>query len=248
MLNVSSSIRRFVPGFRTYMFASTTLIGVLSLAAFTKASENQKPHFKEIDVERINIVEPNGLLRMTLSDAARSPGWVIGGRLIPGRPKSAGMIFYNDEGFEDGGLIFGGKKDKDGKYSAYGHLSFDQYNQDQVVVLEYSDDNGVRSQGLAINDQPEMPLAEMLPHQQEIVKMPKGPARDSAMQQLIKGSGQRVFFGRSRDKAAVVQLSDAHRHPRLRLMVDSTGSATIEFLDDSGHVARRISADTGGKT
>jgi hypothetical protein len=245
MPNESRESRRFVPGFRSYMIAGMGVFGALSIAAFSKA--NQKPHFQEIDVERINIVEPNGTLRMTLSDAARSPGWVIGGKLIPGRPKTAGMIFYNDEGFEDGGLIFGGKKDKDGKYSAFGHLSFDQYNQDQVINLEYSEENGIRKQGLGINDQPEMPLAEMMPKYQAAMKMPAGPARDSILRVISKGSAQRVFLGRARDKSAIVQLSDAHSHPRLRLTVDSAGAASIEFLDDSGHVSRRISGSDTGK-
>jgi len=245
MPNDMRASRRFVPGFRSYMIAGMGLFGALSIAAFSKASE--RPHFKEIDVERINIVEPNGLLRMTLSDAAHSPGWVIGGKLIPGRPKSAGMIFYNDEGMEDGGLIFGGKAEKNGKYSAYGHFSFDQYNQDQIINLEYSEENGLRRQGLAINDQPEMPLAELMPKQQAIMKMPAGPARDSAMQNLAKGAARRVFLGRAQDKSAIVQLSDAHSIPRLRLIVDSAGAASIEFLDDSGHVTRRISGRESGK-
>ncbi len=227
------------------MLAGMCVFGALSIAAFRKA--NQKPHFQEIDVERINIVEPNGLLRMTLSDAARSPGWVIGGKLIPGRPKSAGMIFYNDEGMEDGGLIFGGSAGKNGKPSAYGHFSFDQYNQDQIINLEYSEENGMRKQGLAINDQSEMPLAVMMPRQQEIMKMPAGPARDSAMRDLAKGAANRVFLGRARDKSAIVQLSDAHSIPRLRLIVDSAGAASIEFLDDSGHVTRRISGKESAK-
>lgn len=226
------------------MIAGMCVFGALSVAAFSKAE--QKPHFTEIDVERINIVEPNGMLRMTLSDAARAPGWVIGGKLIPGRPKTAGMIFFNDEGTEDGGLIFGGRKEQNGKYSAVGHLSFDQYNEDQVINLEYSEDNGLRKEGLAINDQPDMPLAEMIPRQQQIMKMPAGPARDSALRGLAKGSARRVFLGRATDKSAIVQLSDAHSRPRLRLIVDSSGTASIEFLDDNGHVARRISGRDAG--
>ncbi len=235
----SISRRRFAPGFRACMIAGMSVFGALSVAAFSKA--NQKPHFAEIDVERINVVEPNGMVRMTLSDAAHSPGWVIGGKLIPGRPKQAGMIFYNDEGVEDGGLVFGGVKDKDGKRTAFGHLSFDQYNQDQVINLEYSDEKGKQKQGLGVNDQPDMPLAEMISRQQAIMKTPAGPSRDSALHELEKGFAQRVFVGRAHDKSAIVELSDAQSHPRLRLTVDSSGTASIEFLDNKGHVARRIS-------
>ena len=59
------------------------------------------------------------------------------------------MIFYNDEGTEDGGLIFSGKKEN-GKVSAVGSLTFDQYEQDQTIALQYIDDSGQRRAGLAI--------------------------------------------------------------------------------------------------
>jgi hypothetical protein len=224
---------------KAYLILSTSLTGVMSVAAFTKAS--QKPHFEEIDVERLNVVEKDGTLRMTLSNAERSPGWVIRGKVIPGRPKSAGMIFFNDDGEEDGGLIFGGRKTKDGKYFAGGHLSFDQYDQDQVINLDYAEENGRRRQGLGINDQPEMPLAEMVPKFQAITKMAAGPAKDSAMKVLSVGAAKRAFIGRDYDKAAVVVLADPKDRPRLRLVVDSTGAASIVFLDAKGKVTRRIS-------
>jgi hypothetical protein len=40
----------------------------------------------------------------------------------------------NDEGTEMGGLIFGGQKDSKGEIHHEGHLSFDQYDQDQGVL------------------------------------------------------------------------------------------------------------------
>jgi hypothetical protein len=49
----------------------------------------------------------------------------------------------------------------------------------------------------------------------------------------------RLFVGKG-GKAANVILSDPQGRPRLRLMVDSLGTAKIEFLDESGRVVQRI--------
>src|SRR5580704_281844 len=150
----------------------------LALAAWHKASEPTR--FKEISVERINIIEPDGKLRLTISDAANSPGWVFHGKPYPGRPHSAGMIFFNDEGEEDGGMTFGGRTEN-GKYEADGGLSFDQYNQDETVTLRYSDDNGRKRQGLYLTDRANIPIADLLGKRDSLKAMPAGPARDSAI-------------------------------------------------------------------
>jgi hypothetical protein len=246
-IDSAPSLRRWL-GFRTYVVVSTTIIGALALAAFTKA--NQKPHFQEIDVERINIVEPDGKLRMTISDAARSPGWVFRGKTYPGRPKSAGMIFFNDEGEEDGGIGYGGRS-VNGKVEADGGIAFDQYNQDESVSLKYSESNGKRLQGLAVNDHADVSIPEMLSRRDAILKIPAGPARDSAMKAFAENNGkplwaQRVFAGRDRSRSAVVNLADPLGRPRLRMVVDSTGAASIQFLDTAGHVTRTISAQNTG--
>jgi hypothetical protein len=229
------------------MNVATALIGALALAAFTKA--NQKPHFREIDVERINIVEPNGTLRMVLSGRERSQGPMFKGKPLgyPGGTR-AGIIFFNDEGTEDGGLTWEGKTEN-GKFSAVGHLSFDQYNEDQVVTLQYADENGVRQQGLRIDDRADIPINEVIDRMAAIRQMPSATSRDSASKALYENHGVplaalRLFVGRDRAKQAIVNLADRMGRPRLRLVVDSLGAAGIEFLDVNGKVTRRI-ADNG---
>ena len=121
--------------------------GVLALAAFRQA---QKTRFTEIDVERINVVEKDGKLRLTISNAARLPDPIIGGKSYPLRggtgAGSAGMIFFNDEGNENGGLVFAGRKTATG-YRANGHLTFDQFDQDETVSFTYSDVDGRVTRG-----------------------------------------------------------------------------------------------------
>lgn len=221
-----------------YTIVSTTLTGALAVAAFLRAPD--RPHFKEIDVERINIVEPDGKVRLTISDAERSPGWVIQGRFVPGRPKSAGMIFYNDEGEENGGLIFGGRG-ADGKPWSSGHLSFDQYHGDQNVVLQYTEENGHKAEYLAFNEQPDMPLLQQVDLMDSAKTLPPGPTKDSVNKRLAAlRAPQRLFVG-DVDRRAVIVLADRANHPRLRFSVDSAGTAVIEFLDATGKVVRTIS-------
>jgi hypothetical protein len=225
------------------MAGSIALIGVLALAAFRKA--NEPVRFKEISVERINIVEPDGMLRMTISDAALSPGWVFHGKPYPGRPKSAGMIFFNDEGEEDGGMGFGGRT-VDGKVTADGGMAFDQYDQDEAVTLRY-DQTGNRShRGLLVTDRAmDVPITRMIAVRDSLRALPAGPSRDSAMKAFVENHGhpiaaRRLFAGSDESHNAIVNLSDPQGRPRLRLVVDSTGAASIQFLDTDGHVTKSV--------
>jgi hypothetical protein len=250
MTPTPTSLARRWFSFRSYVVATTTAASVLALAAFSKAS--QRPHFQEIDVERMNIIEPDGKLRLTISDAARSPGWTFHGHVYPGRQKSAGMIFFNDEGEEDGGIGFGGSK-VNGKVEADGGIAFDRYEQYEAVTLRYSEENGRRQQGLSVTDRADVPIYQMVLKQDSLKKMPAGPARDSAMKAFVENNGtplaaRRLFAGRDPNRSAVVSLSDPWGRPRLRMAVDSTGAASIQFLDTLGKVTRIISADSLAST
>ena len=54
----------------------------------------------------------------------------------------------------------------------------------------------------------------------------------------------RVFVGRDRSKSAVVDLTDPTGCTRARLLVDSLGSARLEFLDAGGHVVHAVPDST----
>jgi hypothetical protein len=111
-----------------YAGVVTSALGFLLLSGF--GPQKPGPKFDEIEVHRINVVEPDGTLRMVISNKAAFPGAIIRGKEYPhAERKTAGMLFFNDEGTENGGLIFGGSKDKGGHVESYGHLSFDQYEQ-----------------------------------------------------------------------------------------------------------------------
>ena len=181
---------------------SAVLSTAFAIVLLTGARSHRNDTFDEIQVHRINVVEPDGTLRMVISDRDRLPGKAD-------RPE-AGILFYNDEGTENGGLIFGGHRNEKGEVINSGaSLSFDPYGQSQQVVqLAGVEDKDNRIVGLAINE-------------------PKNHARN-----------RRVWVGRSDDDAAVVSLMDGAGRKRLVMQVAPDGTTSLNFLDAVGHVVR----------
>jgi hypothetical protein len=237
---METKLQRDVRFLKAYSIIITLLLAVIAFSANSNA--NQKNKFEEIDVERINIVEKDGKLKMVISNSGRQHPGVIDGRTLS-RTRPAGMLFFNEKGDECGGLSFNGDQ-KDGKASAGALLAFDRFLQDQTVAIQYGENNGQYSAGLRVWDRPDTSLGELVDKLQAIQKMPDGPEKEQAMQKLRDTSGagvaQRVFVGKTREKAAALLLYDAQSRPRIRLMVDAQGAANLEFLDEKGAVVHQF--------
>jgi hypothetical protein len=255
---MTSTIERDVRFLKRYAVATSTLLVLLSVAAFTRTPQQTTQHakFDEIDVERINIREPNGNYRMVISNRPRSIGPIYKNKPFGyaggTRP---GIIFFNDEGTENGGLTFTGQRGADGKYRASTHMSFDQFNQDQVLNLDYADANGQRVIGFSVNDRADVDIGDMVAERDSINKISDTAARNAAQRRWegprngVPLNAQRLFVGRDPSKSAVLNLSDRDGKPRLRLVVDSLGGAHIDFLDATGRVTNSVtgSAPRGGR-
>ena len=231
---------------KRYALGSTTLVVILALTAFVQQPEKQR--FTEIDVERLNIVEPDGKLRMVIANRPRSIGPIYKGKPFgyPGGTRP-GIIFFNDEGTENGGLTLRGSRNPDGSYSAGTHMSFDQFDQDQIVVLNYTDNNGSRSAGLTFSDRWDQPINEAVAELDSVRAMPDGPAKAEAMRRLQSpirdgkvAVAPRVYIGRDRTKSALLRLHDPMGRTRLLLSVDSLGVPKLQFFDDSGRVTSTL--------
>jgi hypothetical protein len=203
--------------------------------------------FDTIDVQRLNVREADGTLRMAISNKALFPGSIFKGKEYPHATRSdaAGMIMFDDENTEDGGLIFGGKTGPDGKVQSFGHLSFDQYMQDQVVNFEHSEYDGHRAAGLSINDMPDAPMdIEML---SRLESMKDGPEKQKIIEKLRAdgvGGRHRMFVGKQ-EKTAMLVLQDAAGKPRIVMKVTPEGAASIDFLDKDGKTARTVTPTEG---
>lgn len=228
-------------GVLTIAFATVVLLGA------RKPAPNAS--FDQITVHRINIVEPNGLIRMVISDKAEFPGAYYMGKEYQRTDRDVtGMLFNDEEGTENGGLIFGGGKDKDGITHSWGHLSFDEYQRDQTLVLESDSDGSSRTTYYAINDD-DTPWAltpEVSAEAQRWKAMPHGPARAAAykaLQAKYPSPIRRAYFGRERDKSVSLVLRDQQGHSRLIARVAADGTPVLEFLDANGKVIRSIGPD-----
>lgn len=230
-------------GVLTVTFAATILTGF--------AENERKASFSQLDVQRINIVSPDGKNEMVIANHQVIPDAIIDGKTFPsnGRHNGAGIIFYNSEGDEDGGIGFSSTKTANG-YEADGDLMFDQHKQDQTVGIEYTDDNGRRKAGLHVWDRPNLDLAEMAEHFNAVKNMAAGPEKDSAMKELQEQAkngdfgATRLFAGKTPDKNASVILYDDKSRPRLRLTVSPAGDAKIDFLDENGKVTYSLPETT----
>jgi hypothetical protein len=224
--------------------ASWGLVAFLCVNGLAKA-EARPARFQEIDVERINVMGTDGRPVLVIANRRLIPGPTMNGKEYPraladGREFLSGMIFFNEQGDEVGGLIFNGIKKEQG-YSAVGHLSFDQWKQNQVVALQYVDTGSSRRAGLSVWDRPtDVQFVKQLERGARMLNAtPEERAilRREADTEAVRGDlgAQRVFVG-SRDATAQVQLSDPQGHVRARLSVDSHGAAVLEFLDEHGGI------------
>ena len=238
-----NQLERDVHFLKRYAIVTTTLLAVLSVAAFTGSSRHEK--FDEIDVGRINIVEPNGMYRMVISNRPRSIGPIYKGKPFGyeggGRP---GIIFFNDEGTENGGLVQNGQLDKSGKVQAGLSLTFDRFRQDQMVQLLVDENGDEARAGIIINDRPSyktFSIDEMFQLADQAPRL--APAERDALFQRHQALGhfgnRRGYFGTKTGSAQLV-LNDPQGRPRLRLDVSDRGEPSIDLLDEAGHTVRSL--------
>lgn len=241
-------------GIVTVAFAVTVFFGLAhrTLSPNPVAAAEQKDarpanhvDFDQLTVHRINVVEPDGTPRLIVSNKAEYPGSFFHGKEVarPDRTDSAGMLFINEEGTENGGMIFGGYKSADGAVHSWGHLSFDEYEQDQFMDIDSSQEGPSRSSKIVILDNPASPLTPAVMEEAERIKaMPHGPERAKAWEALkvkLPPAAQRAYLGRTPDNDARLELSDQQGRTRIQLRVTADGTPTMQFLDAHGKVTHQ---------
>lgn len=243
--DIPDSVRRDLLLLKIWAVGATLGIVILVLAAFRTSATMQ---LDTLQVQRLDIVNDGGTLALSLAGKGHLPGPTFGGIEYPqelsgGRTTASGMIFFNERGDEVGGLTYSGDVVGDG-YRASGGITFDQFRQDQVVSLRYSDNGRSRSAGVDVWDRStEVAIEDLLPLL-VASREATGAKRDSidAALQAMAGDGlaaHRIFLG-SADRTALLLLKDRQGRPRLRILVDSLDAPRLEFLDASGAVVHVI--------
>jgi hypothetical protein len=232
------------PRFLVVYSAVVTVAFAVTLLCGFAAGRNQT--FDVLTVHRIDFVEPDGTPRLIISNREQFPGAFMRKKEYPrpDRRDAAGMIFVNDEGSEMGGLIFGGLKDKDGKIQNHGHLSFDQYEQDQIFAIDSGREDQEKFSAIRIGERGDYPIQEAYDESLRIDKMPKDQ-QDAEWKKFFSthtGDANRIYLGRSPDKSASLRLKDADGHERLVMRVDAKGDPVIQFLDATGKVTNEFTA------
>ena len=231
-MNEIQSLNNKIRALKYYFIAAVILAVILIISGFVQGWKIKK--FKELTVKQINVVDDNGNIRV-----------ILAGSFPPRRKELAGLLFVNQEGTEAGGLVYTGQT-IDSVVSAGAALTMDQYNNDQIVVLKYEEENGQRKHGLIIADRPDKLSPEVLAAYSVLDTMAEGSRRDSVIRELFARippeqlAARRLFVGRDVNKASVVELSDRKGIPRLQLMVDSLGTPIINFLNEEGTIVRSV--------
>lgn len=229
-------------------FAVVAVIGMISITSTAfKKSDNQK--FSEIDVERINIVEKDGTVKMIITNVERFPNGSEKINNLPtneDRKKRSGMLFYNEDGLETGGFIYDGRKTENG-HSAGLSLTYDQYDGDQVMQLLTQDvgqgDKRSVSSTLAFNDRPnresQIKTIEIMQELEVLRKSDPKAMREKYKEyeaQGLVGGVPRIMLGKSRSQNNGLFLFDDKGMPRAMFYVDKENNAKLDFFDEKGNI------------
>ncbi len=193
------SLRRQLRFLRAYAALNTFVLAVLATTAFRQSTAIQK--FDEINAQRINIVDADGTLRMVISNKDRMHPGVIDGKTIDRPRPVAGMLFFNDEGDEVGGLTFTGRE-ANGTRQANAGLMFDQLKQDQTIGFSYSEGNGRRTAGFQVWDRSDTRLGDLIDKLNAANRIADKTTAARVRRQDRRESGDGVTRGRRRQAPA----------------------------------------------
>src|SRR5262245_64043888 len=87
---------------RAYSLTSTMLLSAALVVIYLRCDPRR---VRELEVERLNVVNSDGKLALAVAGKGRLPGPMLDGKSYPpetsgGRMSSAGMIFFNESGDE----------------------------------------------------------------------------------------------------------------------------------------------------
>ncbi|MEM6846044.1 MAG: hypothetical protein AAF944_18090 [Bacteroidota bacterium] len=226
------------------------LLLLLLLSGFEKNNID-----KELTVERINIVNEDGTTVMAISNKQRIAAPRMNGKEYPvdmiEREHFAGMIFFNENGDEVGGLVFNSDELPDGRKYGSGHLSFDRYNDNQVINLEHKENiYGLVKSGLAIYDRKGngsfgKNLDLIREYKYDSISDRRKEEIISEINTLKKNGElgyERLFLG-SENEIPQLTMKDKFGKERVKLFVDSTNIAKLHFFDENGNLIDEFPED-----
>jgi hypothetical protein len=224
-----------------YSGALTVVFAVVVLGG---AAMVRRQTFGIITARRINIVEPDGTVRLTISNRADFPGaWNRKKEYPrPDRREAAGMLLMSEEGSEQGGFIWGASKLPDGSVQNHVHMSFDQYEENQIFAVDAGQEGKDKFSRITMADQGDFPIEEKRKANEEIEKLPPNE-QDAAWDKFFashRHDVKRLGLGRNPDASVGLELRDQDGRVRVNLAVRPNGEPVLEFLSEDGKVLREL--------
>ncbi len=221
---------------KIYAIAST--LALLSLVAMGAKGPSETTVFDTITVRHIDVVDSEGRIRVQLA-----------GDYAPRRKDLAGLLFHNEDGHEAGGLVYRGRADESGKVQAGAILTFDQYGEDQIMAIRYSQDGETKQNGMTITDRPNEMGENMAKFYRAFSEAKTDEERRKLREEMLpkipreERPAKRLFIGRTARNSSTINLYDPMGRVRLRLEVGDDGTPHIAFFDEQGESVKRIAID-----
>lgn len=227
-----------------YAIVSTIAFAFILFCSY-KANE-KRLNVDELTLKRINLVGEDGSLRMVISNETRQHPGRMDGKDLPKRDRPAGIIFFNNEGDECGGIISGVDK-KEGVVNSGMSFTMDNYRNDQVVQIlnneTYENGNVEIIRGLIFN---EFPLGSnfttFLNKYEELEKTKDPQKKEEITKELQNESARkRLFIGRNSNDDNGLFLYDPAGKLKMKIYIDKTGNPKIEVIDKEGKIKTIVS-------
>ena len=216
---------------------SVVLTIAVAFLFYHNLNKNKIAQFKEIDVERINVIEKNGDLKLVISNSERQHSGIINGKPLPERTRPAGMIFFNTVGDECGGLVYDGNETGAGLV-----LSVDKFQDDQVMQLQYIENTKTndRKYGLQIWDYPvEDGFSERNKSYSDLQTAKTQEEKAKIIETLKEKrllAEDRMFIGKTYKKDVGLFINDSYGNPRIKIYINKDNMTKFELLDEKGNI------------
>lgn len=232
------AMNRRIKFLTAYAIVSSVVFLIFILSSFIDKSKRTD----ELTIKKLNIVGEDGSLRMVISNETRQHPGRMEGKDFPKRERPAGIIFFNNEGDECGGIIANVSKEKNSTNSGMS-FTMDNFHDDQVIQIlndeTYENGNAKIQRGLTINEFPVGSNINTRNAKFEKLEEIKDPKEKNAKMNALwvkEGSKRRLFVGRNINNDSGLFLYDNNGKPKMKIYVDKDGSPKIQVISESGTV------------
>lgn len=186
----------------------------IGAAAARTSPTGRSATYDTLAVQRINVVDPDGKMRLIISDGARMPGAILHGKTYTRSiDKAAGLLFLDTRGNETGGLVTAKLRSDD-----ITNFSFDCTYQMTDCIRMWKEES---ADGTRLRES--FDIFDRRPY----------TGRVESTQGV-----QRISLS-DRNQNAQLVISDARGRPRIRIGVDKAGQPSMVMLNPDGKVVYR---------